>query len=218
MAGALQRARVDGDVDVGALCFAYHDVQRLKALVARSMIQRTYTRKQREQFALEAEEDAPRMHSDEAQQPGHRNKTCDWIGSLFVNAVARKVPRNEWPHPRRLQGQTAQDALDAEWNRLRDMPWPNKKGKGTWDESKVQSARAVRENAKRNGETVHFCRICELLYEKHSELPEGDPLKKFKGRDVLLGENVKDENFDWAQFGDLVVLRRQWRAREPSLR
>ena len=57
LAGALQRARVDGDIDVAALCFAYHDVQRLKALVARSMIQRKYPLKQREQFALEAEED-----------------------------------------------------------------------------------------------------------------------------------------------------------------
>ena len=35
----------------------------------------------------------------------------------------------EWGKPK------AAAALDAEWNRLREMPWPDAKGKGTWDET-----------------------------------------------------------------------------------
>ncbi len=39
--------------------------------------------------------------------------------------------------------------------------------------------------------------------EKGSELPKGNPQRKFKGRAVFLGDNVKDEHFNWAEFADL---------------
>ena len=50
---------------------------------------------------------------------------------------------------------------------------------------------------------MHFTRICELLYEKNSELPENSEQRKMKGRCVVLGNNVFDQHFDWAQFNDL---------------
>ena len=46
------------------------------------------------------------------------------------------------------------------------MPWPDGKGKGTWNEKEVCEAAEVRRIAKAKNETVHFSRICELLYEK----------------------------------------------------
>ena len=58
------------------------------------------------------------------------------------------------------------------------MPWPDGKGKGTWNEAEVEEAATVRARANKNGEDEHFSRICELLYEKHSELSLGDLLRK----------------------------------------
>ena len=39
---------------------------------------------------------------------------------------------------------------------------------------------------------VHFARIFPICSEKGSELPEGDPDRKFKGRCVVQGNDVKD--------------------------
>ena len=102
-----------------------------------------------------------------------------------------------------MENEECQKALDAEWDRLRTMPWPDGKGRGTWDESKVEEAKTVRDRAKKKGETVHFSRICQLLYEKHSELDINDELRKMKGRAVLLGNNVFGQAFDWAEFQEL---------------
>ena len=46
-------------------------------------------------------------------------------------------------------------------------------------------------------------RIFELCVEKGSELPEGDPARKFKGRSVFQGNQVKDENWNNAMFAEL---------------
>jgi hypothetical protein len=39
--------------------------------------------------------------------------------------------------------------------------------------------------------------------EKNAELPLGDPNRKFKGRVVFQGNNVKDEDNNWAIFSEL---------------
>ena len=52
----------------------------------------------------------------------------------------------------------------------------------------------IRSEAKRSGQKVHLIRMHELLTEKNAELPKGDPARKFKGRCVLLGNVIKDEN------------------------
>ena len=43
----------------------------------------------------------------------------------------------------------------------------------------------------------------ELCYEKNSELPDNDPRRKFKGLDVFLGDQVKDQDGNVALFQDL---------------
>ena len=69
-------------------------------------------------------------------------------------------------------------------------------GLGAWDESRVTEADQVRAKARQEGNMVHFGRICELCHERGSELEHGDPEKKMKGRSVLLGDNLKDHDFN----------------------
>ena len=57
--------------------------------------------------------------------------------------------------------------------------------------------------ARRNGTTVHFGRIFEACYEKGFEFSESDPRRKFKGRTVFQGNNVRDENSDHVLFNEL---------------
>jgi hypothetical protein len=95
-------------------------------------------------------------------------------------------------------------ALDAEWEKLRYLKRPHPtKGFGAWDEGSVREASAIRKRAQIAGETVHFGRIVELCHEKGSELKSGDPERKMKGRAVLLGDNVTDQDFRWAEFCEL---------------
>ena len=98
----------------------------------------------------------------------------------------------------------ARKALDAEWEKLRFLKRPHPtKGVGALDEGNVREASSVREEARQAGKTVHFGRIVELCHEKGSELADGDPEQKMKGRSVLLGDNVKDQDFSWAEFCEL---------------
>ena len=50
---------------------------------------------------------------------------------------------------------------------------------------------------------MHFARIFPICSEKGSELPEGDPDRKFKGRCVAQGNDVRDENSHAAIFQEL---------------
>ena len=52
----------------------------------------------------------------------------------------------------------------------------------------------VRSEAKRKGKEVHVDKVFEICVEKGSEVPKGNPLRKFKGRTVFQGNNVQDEN------------------------
>ena len=69
--------------------------------------------------------------------------------------------------------------------------------------SSVREKRDVRREAERFGLTVFFALLAELCFQKGSELPKGDPGQVYKGRHVLLGDQVKDGQFDAAQFQDL---------------
>ena len=89
-------------------------------------------------------------------------------------------------------------ALDAEWEKLRFLKRPHPtKGLGAWDEGKVREAASVREEAQQAGKAVHCGRIVERCHEMGSELDTGEPDRKMKGRSVLLGDNVKDQDLSW---------------------
>jgi len=57
--------------------------------------------------------------------------------------------------------------------------------------------------AKREGKEVHMARIHGICVEKNYQLPKGDPKRKFKGRGVLLGNQVKNQHWEAAFFQDL---------------
>ena len=76
------------------------------------------------------------------------------------------------------QNPKADAAVLKEWNALRQA--------GCWDESAVREWKDVAAEARRAGKKCHFGRIFEICVEKGSELPEGDPGRKFKGRVVFV--------------------------------
>ena len=129
----------------------------------------------------------------------HREMFTLFDGSVPC-CIARKVGKSEYKN-----NPKATSAMDLEWEKLRTnkRPDPKDKGKGAWDETMVREAADVRAEARRDGATVHFARIAELCTEKGSELPDDHPDKKYKGRAVVLGDNVKDEGFNWAEFQEL---------------
>ena len=49
----------------------------------------------------------------------------------------------------------------------------------------------VKARAKALGVTYHFGRVYGICAEKGSELPPGDPARKFKGRDALCSKGTR---------------------------
>ena len=89
----------------------------------------------------------------------------------------------------------AKKALDIEWDKLVKA--------GVWDEKHPREWSALSSEARKNGRTIHIGRVFEICVEKGSELSPGDPGRKYKGRSVFQGNNVKDQNYDHAIFQEL---------------
>ena len=62
---------------------------------------------------------------------------------------------------------------------------------GVWDITTVRERRDVMRDAVRLYKKVHFARIFPICSEKGSGLPEGDPDRKYKGRCVAQGNDVR---------------------------
>ena len=136
----------------------------------------------------------PKMPCAPASRQGHRSKTPP---CLYNACVARPVGNKEvQANPK------AKAAMDAEWARLRAVLRPDGK-LGVWDESSVREWRDVKKDALRAGQKAHCGIIFGIVVEKNSELPLADPKRKFKGRAVFGGDNVRDEVGNWALFQDL---------------
>ena len=73
---------------------------------------------------------------------------------------------------------------------------------GVWDENEVESWDDVRARYP-NDEDVHVGRIFAIIVEKNAELEPDNPQRKFKGRVVFQGNEVKDQNYEVAMFQDL---------------
>lgn len=118
--------------------------------------------------------------------------------------VARSVPRSEM----RLN-KDAMAAMNAEWMRLRTAQWSSQDNNtmdvvGCWDETLVMEYGDVVEEANRLNETWHFGRLLELCVETSSELPEREKNRKWKGRVVLQGDQVRTQNYEVAVFSDMA--------------
>ena len=72
-----------------------------------------------------------------------------------------------------------------------------------YDFSIVREYDDVTNEARRTGSKVHMARVHGLIYEKNFQLKEDNPQRKFKGRGVVLGDQVKDQNMEAALFQDL---------------
>ena len=63
-----------------------------------------------------------------------------------------------------------------------------------------RECKSIADEARKKGETVRIFEACD---KKGSELPADDPRRKFKGRTVFQGNNVRDQDSDHALFAEL---------------
>ena len=131
----------------------------------------------------------PKLPTRRRRKQLHREKVRP-IDIPFSALVARPVKRDEIKRT-----PAAQEALRKEWAKLRKA--------GCWDEKNVREWDDVMREARSSNKKAHNARLFEICVEKGSELPAGDPNRKFKGRVVLQGNLVKDEYFDHAIFAEL---------------
>ncbi|MCP4364474.1 MAG: hypothetical protein GY800_04175, partial [Planctomycetes bacterium] len=89
----------------------------------------------------------------------------------------------------------AQLSMQAEWDRLIEN--------GLWCLKSVREWDEVAKEARATGVNVQFGYIFGICVEKNSELPEGHPNRKFKGRVVFQGNRVVNQNWEQALFQDM---------------
>ena len=128
------------------------------------------------------------------QHDHHRDKIATNDGGININkifntAVARPVARKEM-----MENEEARKAMRKEWL--------GQHAAGVYDFSVVREYDDVVREAKRNGTEVNMARIHGICVEKNYQLPEGNPSRKFKGRGVLLGNQVKNQFWEAAFFQD----------------
>jgi hypothetical protein len=104
--------------------------------------------------------------------------------------VARTVPPKEVKVNKK-----AQEAMDKEWASLREI--------GAWNEKGVREWTDVKKEAKRHETRVHVGMVFGICVEKGSELAPDDPKRKYKGRVVFRGNDVRDEENYLATFQDM---------------
>ena len=112
------------------------------------------------------------------------------INKMFNTAVARPVARKEM-----MENEDARKAMRKEWL--------GQHAAGVYDFSIVREYDDVVREAKKSGKEVHIARIHGICVEKNYQLPKDNPSRKFKGRGVLLGNQVKNQFWEAAFFQDL---------------
>ena len=115
----------------------------------------------------------PSMPCVNSERIQHREKAVKVV-RFFDALVSRPVGRKEM-----LTNPDALASMKKEWSGLIDQ--------GVFDLGAVREYDAVAREAKAKGEEIHMARAHGICVEKHSQLPVGDPKRKFKGRGVLLG-------------------------------
>ena len=93
--------------------------------------------------------------------------------------------------------------MEIEFNKLHFKKHPKLSKPGCWDEDLVEEMHVVKARARRRNATMHFGKIFGICVEKGSELPVGVKNRKFKGRYVFQGNDVRDQNWEAAIFQEL---------------
>ena len=134
----------------------------------------------------------PTMPCTSASIQSHRTKIPPGgLGSKLFNAmVSRPVGRAEIE-----SNPKAKEAMLKEWKGLRDQE--------VFDFTMVCEYDDVVAEAKKNKKEVHMARVHGICVEKNYQLSEDNPGRKFKGRGVLLGNQVKNQHWEAAFFQDL---------------
>ena len=134
----------------------------------------------------------PTMPCTSASNQIHRTKVPPGgLGSKLFNAmVSRPVGRAEIE-----SNPKAKEAMLKEWKGLRDQE--------VFDFTMVREYDDVVAEAKKNKKEVHMARVHGICVEKNYQLSEDNPGRKFKGRGVLLGNQVKNQHWEAAFFQDL---------------
>ena len=112
------------------------------------------------------------------------------FGKLYNAMVSRPVGRKEM-----MEDPDAKASMRNEWL--------GQHKQGVYDFSIVREYDDVVAEAKREGKEVHMARVHGICVEKNYQLPKGSPGRKFKGRGVLLGNQVKNQHWEAAFFQDL---------------
>ena len=123
----------------------------------------------------------PMMPCTHFVKDDHRERLgSSLMGSIVGSAlVARPVGRKEM-----LNDPEALESMMKEWK----GQW----SAGVYDFKVVREYDDVLKEASNKGEEIHMARVHGICVEKHSELPKEDKRRKFKGRGVLLGNQVKN--------------------------
>ena len=134
----------------------------------------------------------PMMPCTHFVKDDHRERLgSSLMGSIVGSAlVARPVGRKEM-----LSDPEALESMMKEWK----GQW----SAGVYDFKVVREYDDVLKEASNKGEEIHMARVHGICVEKHSELPKEDKRRKFKGRGVLLGNQVKNQNLEAAFFQGL---------------
>ena len=134
----------------------------------------------------------PTMPCTSASNHIHRTKVPpEGLGSKLFNAmVSRPVGRAEIE-----SNPKAKEAMLKEWKGLRDQE--------VFDFTMVREYDDVVAEAKKDKKEVHMARVHGICVEKNYQLSEDNPGRKFKGRGVLLGNQVKNQHWEAAFFQDL---------------
>ena len=133
----------------------------------------------------------PILTSANSNRTQHRHVLADF-DFPFNLLVAEPIIRIQ-----RKQVPKAQAACDKEWEKNKRLK------RSTWDPSTVCEWNFVATEFKRTGIKVHVAKIFEICVVKGAELDDKDPRHIFKGRAVLDGSWVKDENYDVDLFNEM---------------
>ena len=85
-----------------------------------------------------------------------------------------------------------------------------------WIEGNRRSKQDVIRDARARGVEVHFSMVHGIIGEDGYELPQGDPRNKFKGRAVLLGDRVFNQDYETATFCRLRKCTHNFRGRKDG--
>ena len=124
---------------------------------------------------------------DEKKEYRHFIADFDFPFNSLVAEPVSKTQRKQLPK--------AQAACDKEWDKLMLRT--------TWDPTTVKEWSWVSHKSKTIGIKVHIAKMFEICVVKGAELEDDDPRKVFKGRAVLDGSWLKDENYDVALFNEM---------------